>query len=79
MKAIELLKLYRNGLLDKEQIEIRRDNWGQKTVRYTNLEELEKEQLLQHKIIDWFIVIDRDNRSTIVINVGERISKWKYY
>ena len=55
MKAIELLKLYRDGLIQRTQIEIRMENWGQKTVRYTSLEELEKEELLQHNVKDWFI------------------------
>lgn len=68
MKAIELLKLYRDGLINKMQIEIRMKNWGQKTVRYTNIEELEKEELLQHKIIDWFIGSNITD-GEIVINV----------
>ena len=54
MKAIELLKLYRDGLIQRTQIEIRMENWGQKTVRYTSL--------------DWFIgssITDGE----IVINV----------
>lgn len=68
MKAIELLKLYRDGLINKMQIEIRMNNWGQKTVRYTNIEELEKEELLQHKIIDWFIGSNITD-GEIVINV----------
>lgn len=70
MKAIELLKLYRDRLVERLQIEIRMNNWGQKTVRYTNIEELEKEELLQHDIKDWFIgsdIIDGE----IVINVLE--------
>lgn len=68
MKAIELLKLYRDGLIQRTQIEIRMENWGQKTVRYTSLEELEKEELLQHNVKDWFIgssITDGE----IVINV----------
>lgn len=68
MKAIELLKLYRDGLINKMQIEIRMNNWGQKTVRYTNIEELEKEELLQRKIIDWFIGSNITD-GEIVINV----------
>ncbi len=71
MKAIELLKLYRDGLIQKTQIEIRMENWGQKLVRYTNIEELEKEELLQHNIIDWFIgspITDGE----IIINVENR-------
>ena len=68
MKEIELLKLYRDGLINKMQIEIRMNNWGQKTVRYTNIEELEKEELLQHKIIDWFIGSNITD-GEIVINV----------
>lgn len=70
MKAIELLKLYRDGLINKKQIEIRMKNWGQKTVRYTNVETLEKEELLQHKIIDWFIGSDITD-GEIIINVEE--------
>lgn len=70
MKAIELLKLYRDGLINKTQIEIRMNNWGQKTVRYTNIEELEKEELLQHKVIDWFIGSNITD-GEIVINVEE--------
>ena len=68
MKAIELLKLYRDGLIQKTQIEIRMENWGQKTVRYTSLEELEKEELLQHNVIDWFIG-SKITDGEIVINV----------
>lgn len=68
MKAIELLKLYRDGLINKKQIEIRMNNWGQKTVRYTNIEELKKEELLQHKVIDWFIGSNITD-GEIVINV----------
>ena len=70
MKAIELLKLYRDGLINRTQIEISMKNCGQKTVRYTNIETLEKEELLQHKVIDWFIgssITDGE----IVINVEE--------
>lgn len=70
MKAIELLKLYREGLTNKLQVEIRMNNWGQKTVRYTNIEELEKEELLQHKVIDWFIGSNITD-GEIVINVEE--------
>lgn len=70
MKAIELLKLYRDGLINKTQIEIRMKNWGQKTVRYTNIKELEKEELLQHKIIDWFIGSNITD-GEIIINVEE--------
>lgn len=70
MKAIELLKLYRDGLIDKTQIEIRINNWGQKTVRYTNIETLEKEELLQHKIIDWFVG-SNITYGDIIINVEE--------
>ena len=68
IKAIELLKLYRDGLAQKTQIEIRMENWGQKVVKYTNIENLGKEELLQHNIIDWFIgsgITDGE----IVINV----------
>lgn len=70
MKAIELLKLYRDGLINKMQIEIRMKNWGQKIVRYTNIEELEKEELLQHKISDWFVGSNCTD-GDIVINVEE--------
>lgn len=70
MKAIELLKLYRDGLTNRLQVEIRMKNWGQKTVRYTNIEQLEKEELLQHKIIDWFIGSNITD-GEIVINVEE--------
>lgn len=68
MKAINLLKLYRDGLANRLQVEIRMENWGQKTVRYTNIEELEKEELLQHQIIDWFIGSNITD-GEIVINV----------
>ncbi len=71
MKAIELLKLYRDGLINKTQIEIRMKNWGQKTVRYTNIETLKKEELLQHKVIDWFIGSNITD-GEIVINVEEK-------
>lgn len=70
MKAIELLKLYRDGLANRLQIEIRMNNWGQKTVRYINIEELEKEPLLQHKIKDWFIGSNITD-GEIVVNVLE--------
>lgn len=70
MKAIELLKLYRDGLANRLKVEIRMENWGQKTVIYTNIEELEKEELLQHKIIDWFIGSDITD-GEIIINVEE--------
>lgn len=70
MKAIELLKLYREGLTNKLQVEIRMNNWGRKVVRYTNIEELEKEELLQHKVIDWFIG-SKITDGEIVINVEE--------
>ncbi len=68
MKAIELLKLYREGIFERLKVEIRLDNWTQKIVEYRNPEELEKEELLQREIEDWFIgsdVVDGD----IVINV----------
>lgn len=71
MKAINLLKLYRDGLANRLQVEIRMENWGQKTVRYTNIEELEKEELLQHQIIDWFIGSNITD-GEIVINVKEK-------
>ena len=71
IKAIELLKLYRDGLIERTQIEIRMKNWGQKTVRYTNIKELEKEELLQHNIIDWFIGSSITDGG-IVINVEEQ-------
>lgn len=70
MKAIELLKLYRDGLTERLQIEIRMKNWGQKVVRYTNIKELEKEELLQHKIDDWFIGSNCTD-GDIIINVLE--------
>lgn len=68
MKAIELLKLYREGIFERLKVEIRLDNWTQKIVEYRNLDELEKEELLQREIKDWFIgsdIVDGD----IVINV----------
>ena len=68
MTAIELLKLYRDGLANRLKVEIRMKNWSQKTVIYTNIEELEKEELLQHKIIDWFIGSNITD-GEIVINV----------
>ena len=71
MKAIELLKLYRKSLIEKTQIEIRMENWGQKTVRYINIEELEREELLQHNVIDWFIGSTRTD-GEVIINV----EKW---
>lgn len=70
MKAIELLKLYRDGLTERLQIEIRMKNCGQKVVRYTNIKELEKEELLQHKIDDWFIGSNCTD-GDIIINVLE--------
>lgn len=70
MKAIDMLKLYRDGLIERTQIEIRMKNWGRKTVRYTNIKELEKEELLQHKIIDWFIGSNITD-GEIIINVEE--------
>lgn len=71
MKAIELLKLYRDGLAQRTNIEIRMNNWGQKIVKYTNIEELYKEELLQHNIIDWFIGSNITD-GEIVINVEEK-------
>lgn len=68
MKAIELLKLYRDGLLEREKIEIRKNNYKQKTVTYNNLEQLEKEDLLQQEIYDWFIGSNITD-GTIVINL----------
>ena len=70
MTAIELLKLYRDGLANRLKVEIRMKNWSQKTVIYTNIEELEKEELLQHKIIDW-IIGSNITDGEIVINVEE--------
>ncbi len=70
MTAIELLKLYRDGLINKMQIEIRMNNWGRKIVRYTNIEELEKEELLQHEIEDWFVGSNITD-GQIIINVKE--------
>lgn len=70
MEAIKLLKLYRNGLAEKTVIEIRLNNYTQKVVKYTNIEELDKEELLHHKIQDWFIgssITDGE----IIINVKE--------
>lgn len=80
MKATELLKLYRDGLINKMQIEIRMENWGRKTVRYTNIEELEKEELLQHKIVDWFVGSNITD-GEIVINVQNmnKIDKLKKF
>ena len=68
IKAIELLKLYREGLIEKMQIEIRMENWGRKIVIYKNLEELEKEELLQHNVIDWFVG-SKITDGEIIINV----------
>ena len=71
MKAIELLKLYRERLIERLKVEIRLDNYTQKIIEYRNPEELEKEELLQREIKDWFIgepkstCVDGD----IVINV----------
>lgn len=68
MKAIELLKLYRDGLIEREKIEIRKNNYAQKTVMYHNLKELEKEDLLQQEIKDWFAGSNVTD-GTIVINL----------
>ena len=76
MTAIELLKLYRDGLANRLKVEIRMKNWSQKTVIYTNIEELEKEELLQHKIIDWFIGSNITD-GEIVINVEEDDDIWQ--
>lgn len=56
MKAIELLKLYREGLLIRHsKIEIRKNNQIQKVVMYGNNESLENEPLLNREIDNWFI------------------------
>lgn len=55
MKAIELLKLYREGIFERLKVEIRLDNYTQKIVEYRNPDELGKEELLQREINDWFI------------------------
>ncbi len=73
IKAIELLKLYRSSLLSKHlKVEIRLNNFTQKVVIYWNLEELEKEKLLQLYVEDWFIgssCTDGD----IIINLVEKV------
>lgn len=59
MKAIELLKLYREGLLIRHsKIEIRKNNNLQKVVMYGNNESLENEPLLNEEIDNWFIGSD---------------------
>ena len=70
MKAIELLELYRNGLLEREKIEIRKNNYTKKVVLFTDIEELKKEKLLQEEIDDWFVggsITD----GNIIINLKE--------
>jgi hypothetical protein len=71
MKAIELLKLYREGVFERLKVEIRFENWVQKIVEYRNPDELEKEELLQREISDWFIGQPHSNivDGNIVINV----------
>lgn len=73
MKAIELLKLYREGLAENLKVEIRKDNYTQKIVEYRNIEELEKEELLQKEIQDWFIgqPLSKYVDGEIIINVKE--------
>lgn len=68
MKAIELLELYREGIFERLKVEIRLDNWTQKIVEYRNPDELEKEELLQREINDWFIGSDVTD-GDIVINI----------
>lgn len=71
MKAIDLLKKYRSSLLITDlKVEIRSEDWTQKVVIYWNLEELEKEELLQHEIKDWFIG-SRCTDGNIVINLKD--------
>ena len=74
MKAIELLKLYREGLAENLKVEIRKDNYTQKIVEYRNIEELEKEELLQKEIQDWFIgqPLSKYVDGEIIINVKEK-------
>ena len=73
MKAIELLKLYREGIFEKLKVEIRLENYTQKIVEYRNPEELEKEELLQREIKDWFIGYPQSHYvdGNIVINIKE--------
>lgn len=70
MKAIELLKLYRNGLLEREKIEIRKNNYSKKVVLFTDIEELKKEKLLQEEIDDWFVG-SSITAGNIIINLKE--------
>ena len=55
MKAIELLKLYRKGLVRNLKVEIRQNNYVQKIVIYKNSDEIPKEELLQQEVDNWFI------------------------
>ena len=71
MKAIKMLKLYREGLLYRnEKIELRLNNFAQKTIKFYSLESLENEPLLQLEINDWFIGSSITD-GTIVINLKE--------
>ena len=73
MEAIDLLKLYREGLLYRNlKIELRINNYAQKTIIFYSLENLENEPLLELEIKDWFIssnITDGD----IIINLVEKV------
>lgn len=74
MKAIELLKLYREGIVEKLKVEIRLNNYTQKIVEYRNIEEIDKEELLQNEIQDWFIgrPFSKYVDGEIIVNVKEK-------
>lgn len=75
MKAVELLKLYRERLTERLKVEIRLNNYVQKVVEYRNIEELEKEELLQKEIDDWFMgqPFSKCVDGEIIINVKEKV------
>ena len=74
MKAIELLKLYREEIVEKLKVEIRLNNYTQKIVEYRNIEEIDKEELLQNEIQDWLIgrPFSKYVDGEIIINVKEK-------
>ncbi len=73
MKAIDLLKLYREGLLYRNlKIELRINNYAQKTIIFYSIENLQNEPLLQLEIADWFIGSDVTD-GNIVINLVDEV------
>ena len=72
MKAIEMLKLYRDGLLYRNlKIELRINNYAQKTIIFYSIESLEKEPLLNLEIDDWFVGSNITDGQIIINLKGE--------